>query len=129
MGEARRGLGELVGALADLTWCAETLAAVPGVVPSEMVEEYAGLGETLLALGRPAEAVEVLERPGSLEGLTRAPSSVARLEFALARALWESRGDRPRAIQLAKTAAERYERTGFRAREAQAARAWLAARG
>ncbi len=61
-----------------------------------------GLGEDLLALGRPGEALAPLERaarmaagPGEQQGLAR---------FGLARALWESGGDRARALALAESA-------------------------
>lgn len=64
-----------------------------------------GVGAALVDLGRPREAIAVLERalaiadPGPLD-----PLDVALLRFGLARALWDSHEDRPRARTLATAA-------------------------
>jgi hypothetical protein len=89
-----------------------------------------GVGEDLLALGRPAEAIAPLERGWAL----RDTISVARgitSELALARALWESGGDRRRAIALAEDARARCQPVAARYGSYYAAalariEAWLA---
>jgi serine/threonine-protein kinase len=65
-----------------------------------------GLGELQLARGRPAEALIPLERAVAL---AQGPD-LAEVRFALARALWETKRDFPRARLLA-TQAQEYWRT------------------
>lgn len=86
-----------------------------------------GLGEALIELGRPAEAIAPLERALAMRiGAEGVPSEErAATRFALARALRESGGDTERARELANTArvsidAERH------AALAAALEAWLA---
>jgi hypothetical protein len=53
------------------------------------------------------------------------PALLAETRFGLARALWESGGDRTRALSLARAAREAYERNN-RPRQLSAVDAWLA---
>ncbi|MEZ4360260.1 MAG: tetratricopeptide repeat protein [Kofleriaceae bacterium] len=85
---------------------------------------WIGLGEAYLATRRPKLAVAPLERAkgGPLAWLD-APS-VGALDFALARALWDSGGDRARARALASQARDELEPAGPRA--VARVDAWLA---
>jgi serine/threonine-protein kinase len=82
------------------------------------------LGECELAQGKAGEAVAVLERAAALRGdHGGGPIHVAETRFALARALWDSGGDRRRAVTLATQARDGarhgHDRAGIEA--------WLAA--
>jgi len=65
------------------------------------VSSAAGVGEALADLGRDAEARAVLERALALTSAPEAAGQKTRIEFALARALWSTPADRPRARALA----------------------------
>ncbi|WP_164021330.1 tetratricopeptide repeat protein [Pyxidicoccus trucidator] len=89
------------------------------------------LGEALVEDGQLREAREPLERAVALSAKVElAPPERARALFALARVLWPSRGERPRALALAREALEAYASGAPvyapRAREVQA---WLSAHG
>jgi tetratricopeptide (TPR) repeat protein len=86
---------------------------------------YDGIGQSLLGLGRPADALAPLETALRLRGPS--PSERADTQFALARALWESRKDRKRALLLGAQAKENYVRAAA-PDKARRADAWLAAR-
>jgi hypothetical protein len=84
------------------------------------------IGQAKVALRRPAEAIAPLERALTLRLAAAAPADLGATRFALARALWESGGDRSRARALARAA-----RDGYGARletERAEADAWLRAR-
>jgi tetratricopeptide (TPR) repeat protein/tRNA A-37 threonylcarbamoyl transferase component Bud32 len=69
----------------------------------------AGNGRAAVALGRPRDAIEPLEH--ALQIRRKADSDAGRLgetEFALAKALWDSRRDPDRAQRLARQALEHY---------------------
>jgi tetratricopeptide (TPR) repeat protein len=67
-----------------------------------LVEPRIGQGEELLLLGRPAEAIEPLERAHALEQAHgHDPRRRALPAFLLARALWDGGGDRARAHAMA----------------------------
>jgi eukaryotic-like serine/threonine-protein kinase len=93
-------------------------------------EEHAGLAEPLtglgllqLARGRPAAAVPLLER-----ALRLAPEEAAtETRFVLAQALWESKQERPRALELATRAQKDWQRRGNAPRLAEVSQ-WLASR-
>lgn len=95
------------------------------------------LGEARLGLGHPADAVPTLERALALVEAHQVRTELRRLQFALARALWEgspSRVNHRRALELAQAAAVTTEGPGYdelatRERDARDhARAWLAER-
>lgn len=79
-----------------------------------------GMGRLCLAEGKPAEAVPFLE--GALK-LTLI-NERARVQFPLARALWDSHGDRARAIELATQARDYWSRVDRKA-DAERASQWL----
>jgi serine/threonine protein kinase/tetratricopeptide (TPR) repeat protein len=97
--------------------------------------DFAGLakpltGQGLLALAkaRPADAVPPLERALGIGG-AQGPAELAELRLALARALWDSRNDRPRAralVELARTELHTAPESPARARLAADLAAWLA---
>lgn len=76
----------------------------PQVVPALL-----GLARVLHELDRPAEAVPQLERALTLS-LTREvrPERLGTVRFDLARARWDARLDRPRALELARAAAQNF---------------------
>jgi tetratricopeptide (TPR) repeat protein len=89
-----------------------------------------GMGASLLALGRPAEAIAPLERArGIRDGSEQYPIPRGETRFALARALWESGGDRARARALAVSAREEYGRATGAGKQVAEIDAWLRARG
>ncbi len=90
-----------------------------------------GIGLDLLALGEAGEAVEPLEKAVAERGEGTVVAEAAESRFALARALWQSGRDRPRARELAESTrdqlradAARYH--GDRARPIAEIEAWLA---
>jgi serine/threonine-protein kinase len=88
-----------------------------------LVEPLTGLGMLQLARGRPAAAVPLLER-----ALRLAPEEAAtETRFVLAQALWESKQDRPRALELASRAREEWRRRGHAPQLAEVSQ-WLASR-
>ncbi|WP_169787054.1 serine/threonine-protein kinase [Hyalangium minutum] len=88
-----------------------------------LVEPLTGLGWLQLARGRPTAAVPLLER-----ALKLAPEQAGtEVRFALAQALWESKQDRPRALELATRAREEWRRRGHAPRLAEVSQ-WLASR-
>ncbi|WP_434425129.1 tetratricopeptide repeat protein [Nannocystis pusilla] len=86
-----------------------------------------GRGGALLGLGRAAEAVREFERALAIrEAAQVQPEELAEARFAVARALWEAGGDRPRARALAEQAATTYP-TAPGTEDARAkVREWLA---
>jgi serine/threonine-protein kinase len=72
----------------------------------ELAEPLLGLGNLLLARGKSAEAVPPLERALAIGQ----PRLRARLQFLLARALWDAGQDRPRALKLAAEARQLWQK-------------------
>ena len=65
------------------------------------------------ALGKPAEALPLLERAVAMTPpKTSDPNTVAIFEFQLARALWASGGDHARALSLAHDAHDKLVKIG-----------------
>jgi tetratricopeptide (TPR) repeat protein len=70
--------------------------------PGDLAAALQTLAETLLALGQPARALPAAERAARLrDGPDSAPADTAAAKLTLSRALWESTGDRARAVALA----------------------------
>ena len=87
------------------------------------------LGTVTLRQGDAARAVPMLERAQKAwEEMKTDPRHAAGPKFMLAQALWRSKGDRKRAIELAKSARTAFtEPKGFDARQRKAIDEWLAA--
>ena len=89
-----------------------------------------GVGQCLVNLGRPEGAIELLEPALVLsDGLDKPEPNRAAASFALARALWDSNRDRPRAKKLAAAALKLYEGLERSQREHKRVRAWIRAHG
>jgi serine/threonine-protein kinase len=87
-----------------------------------------GLGESLVHIGRPAEALPLLETALAIKQKLEDPVELAHAEFALATAVHAARRDRPRARDLMLRARDNYARAGPRAAEwHRMATDWLAA--
>ena len=85
-----------------------------------------GLGQSYLALASPQRAVEPLERALALEASPgQGEVERAAVQFALARALWEGKKDRPRARKLAAQAKEIFSRNAHHERDVSEVAAWL----
>ncbi len=82
------------------------------------------LGRCELELGAPERAREALERAYADKTQTD-PLLVAQIEFALARALVDSRADRSRALSLARSARAKFEADGRMPADHAALKAWL----
>jgi tetratricopeptide (TPR) repeat protein len=85
-----------------------------------------GVGASRLAMGEPEAAIPFLEEALRLRE-AREPTkyNVAETRFSLAQALWESKKDRERALNLAAHAHEMYAANDFRRKE-RAVAEWLA---
>jgi tetratricopeptide (TPR) repeat protein/predicted Ser/Thr protein kinase len=109
IGGALVELGRPDEALAELVLARAIVLERLGPRNEAIAEISTSLGRAQLLRGRPAEAIPYLEE--ALVARGDFPRDVAVTQFALARALWESRRDRPRARALAeqakKTAAPR----------------------
>ena len=88
-----------------------------------------GLGETLLALGRPAEAIPQIEQALSLQAERAEDGRTAATRFSLAQALWEAPKSRPRALLLAEQAREFFVARGDESEELVEIIGWIDAHG
>ena len=94
--------GEAVAAFAESVRIFRANRAWQG---PDFAEQLQGLGEAEIAQGRPADAIAALEESVKMwEKAQHRPGQLADARFALARALWESSRDRPRALSLAQAA-------------------------
>ncbi len=107
----------------------DQLTALFGDAANEVIVAEQRIGECLQKLGRIDEALPHLERWAQARRAEGArPEWRAEADFALARALWARRGQRARAMALARGAIELYAERGEDAADRIAAvRAWLAA--
>jgi eukaryotic-like serine/threonine-protein kinase len=71
-----------------------------------------GMGQSLMHMKNAREAVPVFERALKLRGDQANPNDTAEVSFWLARALWDAKGDRQRAIALAESARAAYKSLG-----------------
>jgi len=92
-----------------------------GPTPPKLAASLLGLGELQLTLGKPAEAVPLLERALTLASV----EDRADVQFALARALAETKRDVPRARSLAAQAREFWQGIGHQPNLARVTE-WLA---
>jgi tetratricopeptide (TPR) repeat protein len=136
MADALRGLRRYREALAQDQRSARAYERVLGASTGQLVLPLLGWAQDLLGLGRPAEAIPLLERMLALcawdpRGTTL---TAAEARFELARALVRSGGSRERALGLARQAREgfrpRAERYGsVFARHIAEIEAWMRRRG
>jgi tetratricopeptide (TPR) repeat protein/predicted Ser/Thr protein kinase len=116
LGTVRRELGDLEGARAAF---ARTLELWEAGAPNNPALAYplAGLGITLADLHEPARALPYLERAVELRTThPSGPADLAQVELALAAVLWDTGGDRQRAVSLARSAEQRLAPLGEVAR-------------
>ncbi|WP_224243203.1 tetratricopeptide repeat protein [Hyalangium gracile] len=131
LGEVELHLRRVKPALAHLRRALEVREQALGAEHPRVAQTLGLLGEALVEGGQLREAREPLERAVALSARVElAPPERARARFALARVLWPTSGERPRALALAREAQEAYARGApaytARAREVQA---WLEAHG
>ncbi|QSQ19136.1 serine/threonine protein kinase [Pyxidicoccus parkwayensis] len=131
LGQVELRLRRVGPALVHLRRALEVREQSLGAEHPRVAQTLGLLGEALLEGGQLREARGPLERAVALGArMELAPPERARAHFALARVLWQSRGERPRALALAREAREAYARGAPayapRAREVQA---WLSAHG
>ena len=129
MGRVQLAMGHAQEAVESYTRSVAIIEKIYGPVHQDAVEFQGGLGEALLATGKVREALVVAERAVAAPHLEwQNPANAARARFVLARALWETRGDRERALALADEAHALFKKTGFREREVAEVGAWLSTR-
>jgi serine/threonine protein kinase len=128
LGEALILLGRFADAERPFAESARITRRVLGARHFETAYPLFGLGEAKLGAGDPSRAVPLLEEALSIrEESETDPVKVAETRFALARALWESGGNRHRAIALA-TSADTVFTTQGRVEKARSVKAWLTGR-
>ncbi len=88
---------------------------------SDLSFYLSGIGHSYLDLHKPKHALPYLERSLKLRDPEGDPESTAAVQFALARALWGSGGDKVRARELAERA-----KPGVSKKDLRAVVAWLA---
>jgi serine/threonine protein kinase/tetratricopeptide (TPR) repeat protein len=103
--------GESLFGLGRLPEARETFDEALRIEQSERSLAYplTGLGRVRIAQGEPGAAIAPLERALRIrDAQENDPTFVAETRFALAKALWDSGGDRARAVSLARTAKDKY---------------------
>jgi tetratricopeptide (TPR) repeat protein len=97
-----------------------------GPVHGDLGRALLGIGESYLAISKPAQAVPALERAMAIQQNTNtAKYDGHAIEFALARALAAVGGDRGRATELAHKARDGYQHSPARESELAAVDEWL----
>ncbi len=131
LGETLRVLGRHEEALAEIRASLRGVEAFFGPEHVYASLPLQALGALLVDSGRPAEALPPLERALAIRERQPVPRGwLDESRFALARALWESGGDRARALRLARQAAAGFAALGEAEKTNHAeVEAWLAARG
>ena len=104
-----------------------TIGSKAGTKDPDLAFTLTALGELYTITGRPQDAGPLLERALLLRQVDSVPvEEKARTELALAKLLWRSAGQRPRALELARAAKGRLERAGPTQRKAlQDVTQWL----
>jgi tetratricopeptide (TPR) repeat protein len=129
-GEILNALGRHAEALPVFQRAVEIMEAEMEPSSSWLAYPLTGQAQSLLATGRPADAVAPLERAVTIRDRSEIyPMPRGETRFALARALWESGGDRARARALAVSARAEYERADGAKKQIATIDAWLRASG
>ncbi|QRN94435.1 serine/threonine protein kinase [Archangium violaceum] len=131
LGHVELRLRRVPTALLHLRRALEVREKSLGAEHPRVAQTLALLGEALVEGGQLREAREPLERAVALSTRVElAPHDLARARFALARVLWQSQGERSRALSLAREAQEAYARSApAYAPRAREVRSWLSAHG
>jgi serine/threonine protein kinase/tetratricopeptide (TPR) repeat protein len=125
-GEVLLAVGRYAEAESAFTRALQNLTKNIGRAHSETAYALHGLGEVRLARGAAGDAVGLFEEALSARLQPDIdPTLAAESQFGLARALWDSHGDRTRARTLATTARTTYGNAG-RTDKKKAVDAWLA---
>jgi tetratricopeptide (TPR) repeat protein len=129
LGHVELRLGRVRPALAYLRRALELREQALGAEHPRVAQTLGMLGEALVEGGQLREAREPLERAVTLSTRVELPPhDVGRARFALARVLWRSQGERPRALSLAREAQAAYARSApFYAPRAREVQSWLSA--
>jgi tetratricopeptide (TPR) repeat protein len=114
--QAMSNRGEILNALGRYAEARELFTAALAAWAKELPPDHpnfgdslTGLGQSYLGEGNPERAVAPLERALPIREKDNAdPSPSAETRFLLARALWDSSRDHPRAVSLAHAAREAY---------------------
>jgi serine/threonine-protein kinase len=123
MGHALQHLGRHADARAAYERSIAMYERLDGVTALSIADPLTALGECELDMRKPGEALAHLERASALRGdHGGGPVAVAETRFGLARALWDTGGDRHRAVTLATRALDAAHYGTDRA----SVKAWLA---
>jgi hypothetical protein len=130
LGEQNLQQGKVVPARERFAREVALFEAAQGKDSPRLVDALGGLGRAELLARKPAVALALLERARALGAKTsQDPLVLATIDFALARALTETGGDRTRARALAEAAHARFAASGpAHAKITAEITAWLAAR-
>jgi serine/threonine protein kinase/tetratricopeptide (TPR) repeat protein len=125
-GDALFGLHRLEEAEAEFNICVSGLRERNEATDPEMGHSLQGLGDIWLARGDAAKAVPLLERAMQIRELVN-DAALNKVDnfFSLARALWDSGGERAQARRLAEEASRLLATISFPARQ-RAVATWLA---
>ncbi len=127
LGHVELGLGRVRPAITYLRRALEVREQALGAEHPRVAQTLGMLGEALSQGGQLREARETLERAVTLSTRVELPPhDVGRARFALARVLWRSDEERPRALSLAREAQAAYARSApFYAPRAREVQSWL----
>jgi eukaryotic-like serine/threonine-protein kinase len=129
-GEALELLGRYAEAEKDFRAAADRATELFGADHYRTAIALGDLGKVLLDEGRPSEALPILEKTVQIrERSDLSLENVAEARFALARALWETRQDRPRALALAAAGRDSYAKLPWHRKDFTEIDTWLADKG
>ena len=127
-GHALLSAGDFVQALDQYQQALAIQETVNQQAPN-FAADLTGIGQAWLGLHHPSKALPLLERAFRLEIATKHPPlGIATTQFALARALWETRRDRVRARELAMAARDTWMKNGLNPKRVTEIDEWMATR-
>ena len=128
-GEALIGLRRYAQAETSLQEALSGFSAAEGTSSRASAFPLTALGLLKLATADPSDAASYFERALQIRQVRESDATlVAETRFGLARALWESGGDRVRALSLARSAHDAYAKNN-RPRQLSAVDSWLMVHG